>query len=102
MNLHSINDYPRADLPTSSDNSFYFPLQPKFHLGNRVRWKPMPSTDWGTISGLQYAWANHLSQWQWKYLVWLDPDSPSRAWTPSDWGWQDDLEPLKRLSESVH
>jgi hypothetical protein len=64
-----------------------------FKLGDRVRWKPMPSTDWGTIAGIEYSWHSPGNSWQPRYKVYLDPDSPSRAWIDSDWAWEWDLEP---------
>jgi hypothetical protein len=65
----------------------------RFKLGARVRWKPMPSTDWGTIAGMEYAIHQPRNSWQPRYKVHLDPDSPSRAWIDSDWAWEWDLEP---------
>jgi hypothetical protein len=62
-------------------------------LGSRVRWKPMPSTDWGRIAGMEYAIHQPRNSWQPRYKVHLDPDSPSRAWIDSDWAWEWDLEP---------
>ena len=63
-----------------------------FKLGDRVRWKPMPSTDWGTIAGMEYAIHSFRNSWQPRYKVHLDSDSPSRAWIVEDWAWQWDLE----------
>ncbi|NJL22793.1 MAG: hypothetical protein HC895_21380 [Leptolyngbyaceae cyanobacterium SM1_3_5] len=64
-----------------------------FAIGDRVRWLPLPSaTDWGTIVGLLYDWAEGYHSWQPKYCVLLDADSPSRDWTIADWAWQWDLE----------
>ena len=64
-----------------------------FKLGDRVRWKPMPSTDWGTIAGMEYAIHPLRNSWQPRYKVHLDLDSPSKAWIDSDWAWEWDLEP---------
>jgi hypothetical protein len=55
-----------------------------FKLGDRVRWKPMPSTDWGTIAGMEYAIHQPRNSWQPRYKVHLDSDSPSRAWIVED------------------
>jgi len=70
--------------------------EPVFQLGDRVRWKPRPSSDVGTVVGLQYVptEASTWQQWAWKYLVWLDLDSDSRSWTTSDMAWEPDLERL--------
>ncbi len=67
---------------------------PKFQLGDRVRFVPIPSNDFGIITGLQFAPAEHLEDWTWRYVVWLDDQSPSRAWTCSDLAWEDDLQLL--------
>jgi hypothetical protein len=66
-----------------------------FKLGDRVRWKPMPSTDWGTIAGIEYSWHSPGNSWQPRYKVHLDSDSPSRAWIVEDWAWEWDLEMLE-------
>jgi hypothetical protein len=74
-------DFPESEPPFS------------FKLGDRVRWKPMPSTDWGTIVGIEYSWHSLRNSWQPRYKVHLDPDSPSLGWISSDWAWEWDLEP---------
>ncbi len=66
-----------------------------FKLGDRVRWKPMPSTDWGRIAGMEYAIHQPRNSWQPRYKVHLDSDSPSRAWIVEDWAWEWDLEMLE-------
>lgn len=76
-------DFPESEPPLS------------FKLGDRVRWKPMPSTDWGTIAGMEYAIHSFRNSWQPRYKVHLDSDSPSRAWIESDWAWEWDLERLE-------
>ena len=74
-----------------------FPEQspaPKFQLGDRVSFVPMPAEDYGIIVGLQFAPAAHLQGWGWRYTIWLDPQTPSRAWTDSDLAWEADLQLL--------
>jgi hypothetical protein len=74
-----------------------FPQQvqlPKFSIGNRVRFVPIPAEDYGTIVGIQFTPTEHLQDWAWRYLVWLDDQSPSRQWTCSDLAWEDDLQLL--------
>lgn len=71
-----------------------FIQQPMFQLGDRIRWHPRPTADFGIITGLQYTPAPHLNTWAWKYTIWLDLDSPSHAWTTSDTAWEADLEKL--------
>jgi hypothetical protein len=73
-----------------------FPCQitePKFALGTLVCWQPLPTQDFGTVTGLEYAPAEHLGTWGWRYIICLDPQSPSYAWTGTDTAWEDDLEP---------
>lgn len=65
---------------------------PKFQIGDRVRWQPQPTEDFGTITGLHYAPAQHLESWAWKYTVWLALSSPSQGWISSDSAWEPDLE----------
>lgn len=67
---------------------------PKFRLGDRARFIPMPAEDYGIVVGLQFAPAAHLQGWRWRYTIWLDPESPSRAWTDSDLAWEADLQLL--------
>ena len=67
---------------------------PKFQIGDRVRWQPQPTEDFGTITGVQYAPIYPLPIWAWKYTIWLDIQSPSRLWVRSDIAWEVDLEPL--------
>lgn len=68
---------------------------PAFTVGvSKVHWRPMPSSDWGSVMGMRYRWAEHKREFDWQYYVVLDDDSPSREWAQFDWGWQDDLEAL--------
>lgn len=84
-----------------------FPVQtslPRFRLGDRVCFVPTPAADYGIVVGLQFAPAEHLQGWGWRYTIWLDPQSPSRAWTDSDLAWEADLQlltsaPVDRLSQ---
>lgn len=78
-----------------------FPHQistPKFQIGDRVRWQPQPTEDFGTVTGIQFAPAQHLQTWTWKYTVWLDLQSPSRLWLVSDTAWETDLEAIPASS----
>lgn len=65
---------------------------PKFQIGERVQWQPQPSSDFGTITGLQYAPIHAPYRWGWKYTIWLDRHSPSRLWITTDTAWEIDLE----------
>jgi hypothetical protein len=68
--------------------------QPKLKIGDLVRWHPLPSQDFGIITGLEFAPADHLQAWSWRYVVRLDPKSPSSDWVLSDTAWEGDLKPL--------
>lgn len=79
---------------------------PKFQLGDWVRWRPQPTADFGIVTGLHYAPAQHLQGWAWRYTVWLALSSPSQRWIRSDTAWETDLEaapleaaPTRSLSE---
>lgn len=78
-------------LPDSFPNSL---SSPTFRIGDRVRFVPLPAEDYGIIVGLQFAPAEHFQGWGWRYIIWLDPQSPSRAWTDSDLAWEGDLQRL--------
>lgn len=67
---------------------------PKFQIGDRVQWNALPTQDFGTITGIQYAPAPHLQAWDWEYTIWLDCCSPSRPWVTIDTAWETDLEPF--------
>ena len=84
-------------LPSTADLPASFPQveAPRFHYGDRLRWIPhVNSTDWGLVIGRFYSYAPHRRRWQWCYLIWLDPASPSAAWVRADIAWEDDLDPL--------
>jgi hypothetical protein len=66
--------------------------KPKFNLFERVQWKPLPSSDFGVIVGLQYHPTEQLPNWQWRYAIWLDPQSASYGWVQVDWAWEEALE----------
>ncbi len=65
-----------------------------FTIGDKVQWKPISNpTDWGMVIGRFYAYAQHRCRWSWKYLIWLDQDSPSSLWSVADTAWEEDLQP---------
>lgn len=97
MSLSIAKNHP-APAQTPPDNI----PPPIFQVGvSKVRWKPMPTSDWGLVMGMRYIWAEHLASWQWQYYVVLDPSSPSYPWAKADWGWPDDLEPVPSDSSSA-
>ncbi len=83
----------------SLPSAFPREVQPSYFLiGDRVRWKFLgdtPDTDWGCVVGKYYAFGSHKFDWQWRYIIWLDDDSPSKEWLVLELAWEDDLEPLE-------
>lgn len=80
---------PSVDLPVS------FPKveTPRFMDGDKLRWIPCgKDTDWGVVIGRFYGFAPHHYCWTWCYILWLDKNSPSAAWTVADIAWEEDLE----------
>lgn len=71
---------------------------PRFQIGDRVRWQPIPTEDFGTIVGLSCAPAPNLPSWHWQYIVWLDANSPSRGWVTSEIAWESDLEAIDAVN----
>lgn len=71
---------------------------PKYAIGDRCRWIPRNTTDWGTVVGQVLAPIEPVqpatSRWVWLYLVLLDLDSPSRQWVVTDWAEEGELERL--------
>jgi hypothetical protein len=92
---HVMADPTHLEIPLPSTNrpaDFPHNVIPRYQEGDRIRWRPLTnSTDWGIVIGRFYA--RHQCQWAICYLIWLDPDSPSAAWTVSDTAWEEDLEP---------
>lgn len=71
------------------------PVTGCYQEGDRVRWQTsVPNPDWGIVMGRFYAYAPHRYQWGVSYLIQLDPNSPSAAWTRTDTAWEEDLQPI--------
>ncbi|MFB2976461.1 hypothetical protein [Microseira sp. BLCC-F43] len=86
---------PSVSLP----ETFPFVNTPRFLYGDKLRWIPDgDKTDWGIAIGRYYSFAPHRCAWTWCYLIWLDPLSPSYAWTVADTAWEDDLEPMEEAA----
>ena len=81
-------------------------LVPKYSVGDRCRWIPLPETEWGTIIGLVYMPGSSDKQsslqWVWVYLLLLDLDSPSRGWVDADWVEEEDLELFSSQTPSTN
>lgn len=79
---------PSLELP----ECFFDEVTPRYQEGDRVRWRPLTdTTNWGVVIGRFYA--RNLCRWTVGYLIRLDRDSPSAAWTVADTAWEEDLEP---------
>ncbi|MEO1378429.1 MAG: hypothetical protein AAFW70_30020 [Cyanobacteria bacterium J06635_10] len=78
------------DLPKDFPNEAKLP---RFLYGDKLRWLDSDS-EWGIVIGRFYAFAPHLCEWTWCYLIWLSNDSPSASWTRTDIAWEDDLKAL--------
>lgn len=82
-----------CDLPPN----FADAVTPRFLEGTRVRWVA-ENREWGVILGRFYAFAPHLCAWTWRYVVWIESDSPSADWIVADTAWENDLEPMEAVA----
>ncbi|MGI2906958.1 hypothetical protein [Tolypothrix sp. VBCCA 56010] len=66
---------------------------PNYSIGSKVRLTPIDgATEWGTLIGYYLCYASHRCKWQWKYILFLDFDSPSADWVKTTFAWQDEIE----------
>ena len=77
---------------------------PQFFIGDRVCWSPLPGEseeplEGGHVIGMKY-WTPNFSEppvslegtdAEWQYLIYLNPNAPSRAWIQTDWAAESDL-----------
>ena len=76
---------------------------PQFFIGDRVCWSPLPGEadipEGGYVIGMKY-WTPSFSKppvsleganAEWQYLLYLNPNAPSRAWIQTDWAAESDL-----------
>lgn len=73
--------------------------QPKFQLGEWVRWQAVPNADFGRVIGLLYSYETAHQIDGLHYLILLDPQSPSRSICLHDFAFEDDLE---RFEHPLH
>lgn len=67
--------------------------EPKFQLGQHVRWNYVPSQDFGRILGIIFASEGSVRATGYHYAIALDAASPSYSdGILSDWGFEEDLE----------
>ncbi|WP_242058483.1 hypothetical protein [Microcoleus sp. FACHB-SPT15] len=82
---------PTIELPVNFPNG----VTPSYKEGDRVRWQALgENTDWGIVIGRYYTYAQHRCDWGICYLIRLDKDSPSAAWTVTDTAWEEDIEAI--------
>lgn len=79
--------------PCNFTPNFTDAVTPRFLEGTRVRWVA-ENREWGLVIGRFYAFAPHLCAWTWRYVVWIESDSPSADWIVADTAWEDDLAPM--------
>lgn len=68
---------------------------PRFKIGDFLRYIPendFSPLDKGKTIGFYYCYAVHRGTWMWRYVLWLDEDSPSRDWLKATGVWEDDVE----------
>lgn len=68
---------------------------PRFKIGKKLRYIPETDSspiDRGQIIGFYYCYAVAKAIWMWRYVLWLDEDSPSRDWLKTTVVWEDDVE----------
>lgn len=68
--------------------------QPKFQIGELVRWFEVPNGDFGRVIGVIYADETSYQASGLHYLVVLDEQSPSRKIVSCDFAFEDDLQSL--------
>lgn len=74
---------------------------PRFLYGDRLQWiSNSETTDWGSVIGRFYCFAPHCDRWQWCYLIWLDPNSPSSSCVKADIAWEEDLQACNGASDN--
>ena len=80
-----------TDLPFGRTLPTVLP-QPRFQLGETVRWVVVPEPDFGQVVGIFYAEGDHHQPAGIHYLVLLDAQSPSRHICDLDTAFEADLE----------
>lgn len=86
-----------------SDDALANIAAPKFFIGDRVCWRPLPGEhdplEGGCVVGMKY-WATAFAELPvlgddaeagWQYLIYLDQNAPSSAWVKTDWAAESDL-----------
>ena len=69
--------------------------QPRFRLGDKVRWSNVPKPDFGHIIGVIYSDEASCRVIGLHYLILLDEKSPSRSICTHDFAFEDDIDWLE-------
>lgn len=75
--------------------------QPKFELGEWVRWFQVPNPDFGRVIGVLYTHEASCMATGLHYLVLLDQQSPSHNITSYDFAFEEDIEKLDYSSVAL-
>ena len=75
-------------LPDNMPQTMPLPLH---FIGDRVLYQGISSHECGVIVGMEYVPAHHRQGWQWRYQIYLDSCSPSKAWLSIETAWEDDV-----------
>ncbi|BAY10857.1 hypothetical protein [Calothrix sp. NIES-2098] len=88
-------EYPQSvELPQLSD----IPA-PCYSVGTKVRLTPIDgAAEWGTLIGYYLCYAPHRCRWMYRYILYLESNSPSAAWMKSTFAWEEEIE--SRLEET--
>lgn len=70
--------------------------QPKFQLGEPVRWQALAEPDFGRVIGILYTHEATHQVTGLHYLVLLDEQSPSHHFCVHDFAFEEDLERVER------
>lgn len=73
---------------------------PLHFIGDRVLYQGLSSHESGVVVGMEYAPAQHRQGWQWRYQIYLDSSSPSKAWISLETAWEDDVVSAGSQSET--
>ena len=74
---------------------------PLHFIGDRVLYQGISSHESGIVVGMEYAPAQHRQGWQWRYQIYLDSSSPSKACLSLETAWEDDVVAANSQAETT-